>query len=203
MSVGRSNASPKNWLVRHKMLSGVVGLLLVMPIVTQCSTQDRNTSAPATTVSAPASAPHSTPSVSTGNASTSTEDKAAAAKKSAQAKKREAAAKRAAAAKKAAAKRAAAKKAAAKKAAAKRAAAKRAAEKRAAAKRAAQQREDARNTFANCTDMNEVYPHGVGRPGARDHSSGTPVTNFKVSQHIYNLNSGSDRDGDGIACEDL
>ena len=39
------------------------------------------------------------------------------------------------------------------------------------------------------------------RTGARDSTSGTPVTNFKVSKSLYNANGGSDRDGDGIACE--
>lgn len=56
-------------------------------------------------------------------------------------------------------------------------------------------------TFANCTAMAKVYPHGVGRPGARDQTSGTPVTNFKRSRAIYNANTKSDRDKDGIACE--
>ena len=57
--------------------------------------------------------------------------------------------------------------------------------------------------FANCTDMHAVYPHGVGRPGAVDHVRGStrPVTNFFVSEELYNANSFSDADGDGIACE--
>jgi hypothetical protein len=55
--------------------------------------------------------------------------------------------------------------------------------------------------FENCTALNKVYPHGVGRKGARDKTSGTPVTTFKVSNSLYNANHGSDRDGDGIACE--
>jgi hypothetical protein len=55
--------------------------------------------------------------------------------------------------------------------------------------------------FANCDAMHRVYPHGVGRPGARDRTSGTPVTSFKRSAPLYNANRGSDRDGDGIACE--
>jgi Protein of unknown function (DUF1524)/Excalibur calcium-binding domain len=59
----------------------------------------------------------------------------------------------------------------------------------------------AAHTFANCTDMHTVYPHGVGRPGAHDQTSGTPVTNFRVSTSLYEANSGSDRDGDNIACE--
>ncbi len=55
--------------------------------------------------------------------------------------------------------------------------------------------------FANCADMNAVYPHGVGRSGAVDHTSGTPVTNFYVNTALYNANTARDRDGDGIACE--
>jgi len=34
-------------------------------------------------------------------------------------------------------------------------------------------------SFRNCTAMHTVYPNGVGRYGARDHTSGTPVTNFR------------------------
>jgi hypothetical protein len=59
----------------------------------------------------------------------------------------------------------------------------------------------AAKTYRNCTALNKAYPHGVGRPGARDKTSGTPVTNFKRGKALYNANRGSDRDGDGIACE--
>ncbi len=61
----------------------------------------------------------------------------------------------------------------------------------------------AAQVFANCTDLHVVYPHGVGRPGAVDHVGGStrPVTTFFVSEELYNANSFSDRDGDGIACE--
>ncbi len=55
--------------------------------------------------------------------------------------------------------------------------------------------------YKNCTALNKAYPHGVGRSGARDKSSGTPVTNFKVSNSVYAANTGSDRDKDGVACE--
>jgi hypothetical protein len=59
--------------------------------------------------------------------------------------------------------------------------------------------------FDNCTNFNDRYPHGVGRRGARDRTSGDPVTNFKRSTRIYNRairhNPDLDRDGDGIACE--
>lgn len=59
----------------------------------------------------------------------------------------------------------------------------------------------AEHDFDNCTDMRGTYPHGVGRPGARDSTSGTPVTTFYVSASLYEANSESDADGDGIACE--
>jgi hypothetical protein len=59
----------------------------------------------------------------------------------------------------------------------------------------------AAKSFKNCTALNKAYPHGVGRKAARDKTSGTPVTNFKVSNSLYTANRGSDRDGDGIACE--
>jgi hypothetical protein len=55
--------------------------------------------------------------------------------------------------------------------------------------------------FANCSELNGEYPHGVGRPGAVDQTSGTPVTSFLVDSALYAANSESDRDGDGIACE--
>jgi hypothetical protein len=65
-------------------------------------------------------------------------------------------------------------------------------------------------SFKNCSAMNEVYAHGVGRKNATDKTSGTPVTNFKRSNRIYSYNDGKnrrpgeydlDRDNDGIACE--
>jgi hypothetical protein len=59
--------------------------------------------------------------------------------------------------------------------------------------------------WKNCTNVNKRYPHGVGKVGARDKTSGTPVTNFKRSGRLYRLamsyNKGLDRDKDGIACE--
>ena len=60
---------------------------------------------------------------------------------------------------------------------------------------------DAARTYSNCTKLNRAYPHGVGKPGARDKTSGTPVTNFKRSRALYRANKSRDRDGDGIACE--
>ena len=59
--------------------------------------------------------------------------------------------------------------------------------------------------YKNCTNLNKTYAHGLGKVGARDHTSGTPVTNFKRSTKLYKLamsyNRGLDRDKDGIACE--
>lgn len=55
--------------------------------------------------------------------------------------------------------------------------------------------------FPNCKALNARYPHGVGRVGARDKTSGTPVTNFKRSNRLYRQNRHLDRDKDGIACE--
>ena len=59
--------------------------------------------------------------------------------------------------------------------------------------------------YKNCTNLNKVWPHGVGKLRARDRTSGTPVTNFKRSTRLYNLamsyNRGLDRDKDGIVCE--
>jgi Excalibur calcium-binding domain len=59
--------------------------------------------------------------------------------------------------------------------------------------------------YKNCTNLNKKYPHGLGKLGARDHTSGTPVTTFKRSTKLYELamsyNRGLDRDKDGIACE--
>ena len=63
------------------------------------------------------------------------------------------------------------------------------------------QAESAPKRFANCTALNAAHPHGVGRPGAVDKTSGTPVRTFTRNRAVYEANSGSDRDKDGIACE--
>ena len=67
-------------------------------------------------------------------------------------------------------------------------------------------------SYKNCTELNKVYPHGVGKKGARDKVRGStkPVKNFKVSTKVYKFNDGKarkkgerdlDRDNDGVACE--
>jgi hypothetical protein len=59
--------------------------------------------------------------------------------------------------------------------------------------------------WRNCAHVNQRWPHGIGRVGAHDITSGTPVTNFKRSNLLYRramrYNRGLDRDKDGIACE--
>lgn len=61
------------------------------------------------------------------------------------------------------------------------------------------------HTYKNCTIMHGTYPHGVGKPGAKDHvanpAKDKPVTNFHVSSSLYAANKSHDRDHDGIACE--
>ncbi len=66
---------------------------------------------------------------------------------------------------------------------------------------AASPAEAANKTYKNCTALNKDYKHGIGRKGARDKTSGKPVTNFTRNTKIYNKNKKSDRDKDGIACE--
>ena len=61
--------------------------------------------------------------------------------------------------------------------------------------------------WKRCSTVNKLYPHGVGKLGARDHvaAGAEHVTNFKRSTRIYNkamsFNRGLGRDHDGIACE--
>ena len=59
--------------------------------------------------------------------------------------------------------------------------------------------------YQNCTALHTKWKHGVGRKGAHDHTSGTPVTNFfhstKAYKNAMRRNSRLDADKDGIACE--
>ena len=68
----------------------------------------------------------------------------------------------------------------------------------------------AAKAYPNCSKLNQDYPHGVGKPGAKDKTSTKPVTNFYRSAKVYKMNDGRvkskkqydlDRDNDGIACE--
>ncbi|MFI5844298.1 excalibur calcium-binding domain-containing protein [Catenuloplanes sp. NPDC051500] len=58
-------------------------------------------------------------------------------------------------------------------------------------------------SFANCTELREVYPHGVAKRYAVDKVKGNtkPVHNFTVAPKVYALNKRLDRDQDKIACE--
>jgi tetrahydromethanopterin S-methyltransferase subunit D len=60
---------------------------------------------------------------------------------------------------------------------------------------------DAVTRYSNCKKLNAVYRHGVGMPGAKDKTTGRPVTNFKRDAAVYKANKGRDGDKDGIACE--
>jgi len=53
--------------------------------------------------------------------------------------------------------------------------------------------------YKNCTALNKVYKHGVGKSGAKD--KGGDVDNFTRDNKTYAKNKKSDRDKDGIACE--
>ena len=57
--------------------------------------------------------------------------------------------------------------------------------------------------FKNCTAMHKVYAYrgGIKKVGAHDRGSGTAQYKPYVSTKRYKLNSFSDRDGDGVACE--
>jgi galactokinase len=56
--------------------------------------------------------------------------------------------------------------------------------------------------YANCTAMHVDYKGGVALPGAVDHrASGHAQYAPFYSQSLYDANTGSDRDKDGIACE--
>jgi Excalibur calcium-binding domain len=60
--------------------------------------------------------------------------------------------------------------------------------------------------YSSCKALNAVYPHGVGKPGAKDKvaAGAKPVTTFTKNAKVYELNRPArDRDKDGIACEKL
>ena len=58
----------------------------------------------------------------------------------------------------------------------------------------------AAKVFKNCTELNRVYPGGVGLPGAVN-AGGVTKKEPKYDKALYNANKKSDRDKDGIACE--
>jgi hypothetical protein len=58
----------------------------------------------------------------------------------------------------------------------------------------------AANTYANCTELRKDYPGGVARPGAVNQGGATKNTPH-YDNALYEANTKSDRDKDGIACE--
>ena len=62
-------------------------------------------------------------------------------------------------------------------------------------------------SYANCTALQQSFPHGIGRAGARDVVRGStrPVTTWKRDTAGYDravrANRDLDRDRDGVACE--
>ncbi len=56
-------------------------------------------------------------------------------------------------------------------------------------------------TYANCKELNKVYPGGVARSAAVKNVGGKTKYKPFVSQAIYDANKKSDRDKDFIACE--
>jgi hypothetical protein len=56
--------------------------------------------------------------------------------------------------------------------------------------------------YKNCALLNAKYPHGVGKPGAVDKTTGLKVINFTKHTALYTVNAPArDSDKDGIACE--
>ena len=56
--------------------------------------------------------------------------------------------------------------------------------------------------FANCTAMHNVYPHGVAKgPLAANYQVRQGYGRPAVRPLVYSVNSFSDRDKDGTACE--
>ncbi len=55
-------------------------------------------------------------------------------------------------------------------------------------------------TYKNCDAMHRVYPGGVAKRGAKNVGGKTRYKPF-YSDALYQANTKSDRDKDGIACE--
>ncbi|MGI8880938.1 MAG: excalibur calcium-binding domain-containing protein [Jatrophihabitans sp.] len=57
--------------------------------------------------------------------------------------------------------------------------------------------------YKNCTAMHKKYKGGIAKKGAKDKRPGGGHAKYKpyVNTSFYNANKKSDRDKDGIACE--
>jgi len=58
-------------------------------------------------------------------------------------------------------------------------------------------------TYSNCTQMHQDYKGGVARSGAQDRRANGGHARYApyVNTGLYNANAKSDRDKDGVACE--
>jgi len=55
--------------------------------------------------------------------------------------------------------------------------------------------------FANCTELNKLYPGGVSKNSNATNRGGATNYTPLVKPKIYKANASKDRDKDGIACE--
>ena len=55
--------------------------------------------------------------------------------------------------------------------------------------------------FANCTELNSVYPGGVAKNAKVTNKGGETKSIPVVKPSVYKKNASKDRDKDGIACE--
>ena len=55
--------------------------------------------------------------------------------------------------------------------------------------------------FANCTELNSVYPGGVAKNAKVTNKGGETKNTPVVKPSVYKKNASKDRDKDGIACE--
>jgi hypothetical protein len=55
--------------------------------------------------------------------------------------------------------------------------------------------------FANCTELNKVYPGGVAKNAKVTNQGGETKNAPVVKPAVYKKNASKDRDKDGIACE--
>ncbi|MBY9079692.1 excalibur calcium-binding domain-containing protein [Paenibacillus sp. HN-1] len=55
--------------------------------------------------------------------------------------------------------------------------------------------------YRNCSELNKVYKGGVARSASTKNVGGKTKYKPFVSAKLYEMNSGKDRDKDGIACE--
>jgi hypothetical protein len=62
------------------------------------------------------------------------------------------------------------------------------------------QRQKSARKFTNCTELRQTYRGGVARPGAVN-AGGTTKNQPEYDSDLYETNQKSDRDKDGIACE--